>query len=63
MWPSVSLIDDRLRGTESDLLYAVERRAGATPAWLYVLLQHQPTPDPCWSALCQLNPNFLSNSR
>ena len=27
-----------------DLLYAVERKAGDTPAWS--------TPDPCWSAFC-----------
>ena len=42
----VSFIDDRLRDSESDLLYAVQRKADAAPAWLYVLLEHQSTPDP-----------------
>ena len=42
---SVSFIDDRLRDSESDLLYAVQRKAGGRPAWLYMLLEHQSTPD------------------
>ena len=42
----VSFIDDRLRDSESDLLYAVQRKADDAPAWLYVLLEHQSTPDP-----------------
>ena len=42
----VSFIDDRLRDSESDLLYAVRRKADDAPAWLYVLLEHQSTPDP-----------------
>jgi hypothetical protein len=42
----VSFIDDRLRESESDLLYAVQRKADDAPAWLYVLLEHQSTPDP-----------------
>ncbi len=41
-----SFIDDRLRASESDLLYAVQRKADNAPAWLYVLLEHQSTPDP-----------------
>ncbi len=41
---SVSFIDDRLRDSESDLLYAIERKGGGAPAWLYVLLEHQSTP-------------------
>ena len=40
-WQPASFIDDRLRDSESDLLYAVERTAGGAPAWLYVLLEHQ----------------------
>ena len=36
-WQAVSFIDDRLRESESDLLYAVRRKAGGAPAWLYVL--------------------------
>ena len=43
---SVSFIDDRLRDSESDLLYAIRRKADGAAAWLYVLLEHQPTPDP-----------------
>ncbi len=42
---SVSFIDDRLRDSESDLLYAVRRKVDDAPAWLYVLLEHQSTPD------------------
>ena len=39
-------VDDHLRETESDLLYSIERKAGAPPAWLYVLLEHQSQADP-----------------
>ena len=51
LWSSLDLqdatfIDDRLRDSESDLLYAVQRKADDAPAWLYVLLEHQSTPDP-----------------
>ena len=42
---AVSFIDDRLRESESDLLYAIQRKAGGAPVWLYVLLEHQSTPD------------------
>ena len=42
----VSFIDDRLRDSESDLLYAIQRKADDAPVWLYVLLEHQSTPDP-----------------
>ena len=45
-WQSVSFIDDRLRDSESDLLYAIRRTADGASAWLYVLLEHQSTPDP-----------------
>ena len=45
-WQPASFIDDRLRDSESDLLYAIERTAGGASAWLYVLLEHQSTPDP-----------------
>ena len=45
-WQSVSFIDDRLRDSESDLLYAIRRTADGAPAWVYVLLEHQSTPDP-----------------
>ena len=44
-WQSASFIDDRLRASESDLLYAIRRTADGAPAWLYVLLEHQSTPD------------------
>ena len=44
-WQSVGFIDDRLRESESDLLYAIRRKAGGAPAWLYVLLEHRSTPD------------------
>ena len=35
-WQSVSFIDDRLRDSESDLLYAIRRTADGATAWLYV---------------------------
>ena len=51
LWSSLtrqdgSFIDDRLRASESDLLFAVQRKTDNAPAWLYVLLEHQSTPDP-----------------
>ena len=45
-WQSASFIDDRLRDSESDLLYAIRRKSDGAAAWLYVLLEHQSTPDP-----------------
>ena len=45
-WQSVSFIDDRLRDSESDLLYAIRRKADGAAAWLYMLLEHQSTTDP-----------------
>ena len=47
-WSTLALrnntfIDDELRNSESDLLFAVDRQSGR-PAWLYVLLEHQSTP-------------------
>ncbi len=40
-----TFVDDRLRDSQSDLLFSVERAAGDPPAWLYVLLEHQSQPD------------------
>ena len=40
-----SFVDPDLRDTESDLLFSIRRKAGAPPAWLYVLLEHQSRPD------------------
>ena len=50
LWSSLkrrdrSYIDDRLRGSESDLLFEVQRKPDRAPAWLYVLLEHQSTAD------------------
>ena len=47
-WSTLALrnntfIDDDLRDSESDLLFAINRQSGC-PAWLYVLLEHQSTP-------------------
>ena len=42
----VTFIDDRLRDSESDLLFAIRRKTDGAPAWLYVLLEHQSKPDP-----------------
>ena len=41
----VGFIDHRLRDSESDLLFLIRRKADAAPVWLYVLLEHQSTPD------------------
>ena len=51
-WSTLALqdrtfVDPDLRDTESDLLFSIRRKAGAPPAWLYVLLEHQSRPD-CW---------------
>lgn len=49
-WSSLTLqdatfVDDELRGSESDLLFSVERTGGdQPPVWLYVLLEHQSKP-------------------
>ena len=39
-WQSVSFIDERLRDSELDLLYAIRRKAAGAAAWLYVLLEY-----------------------
>lgn len=49
-WSSLTVqdatfVDEQLRDSQSDLLFAVERAAGDLPAWLYVLLEHQSQPD------------------
>ena len=40
-----SFVDDQMRDSESDLLFAIKRTAGDPPAWLYVLVEHQSKPD------------------
>ena len=40
-----SFIDNRLRDSESDLLFEARRKSDHAPAWLYVLLEHQSTAD------------------
>ena len=50
VWSSLTLqdasfIDEQMRDSESDLLYAIEHAAGDPPAWLYLLLEHQSKPD------------------
>ena len=50
VWSSLTLqdasfIDEQMHDSESDLLYAIERTAGDSPAWLYLLLEHQSKPD------------------
>ena len=41
-----TFVDERLRRTESDLLFEVDRPGGAAPARLYILIEHQSSPDP-----------------
>ena len=40
-----SFVDEDLRRSEADVLYEVERVSGADSVWLYLLLEHQSTPD------------------
>jgi predicted transposase/invertase (TIGR01784 family) len=40
-----SFVDEDLRGSEADLLYEIEHVAGEESVWVYVLLEHQSTPD------------------
>jgi predicted transposase YdaD len=40
-----SFVDEELRGSEADFLYEVEHVSGEDSVWLYILLEHQSTPD------------------
>ena len=40
-----SFVDEDLRASEADFLYEVERVSNEDSIWLYVLLEHQSTPD------------------
>jgi len=40
-----SFVDEDLRASEADFLYEIERLSGAESVWIYVLLEHQSTPD------------------
>ena len=40
-----SFVDENLRGSEADFLYEVEHISGETSLWLYILLEHQSSPD------------------
>jgi predicted transposase YdaD len=40
-----SFVDENLRGSEADLLYEIARVSDQETVWLYVLLEHQSTPD------------------
>jgi predicted transposase YdaD len=49
-WPTLTLlegsfVDEDLRGSEADLLFEVEHVSGARSLWVYLLLEHQSTPD------------------
>ena len=49
-WPTLNLLRGRFvaddwRGNETDLLFSVEREDTETPVLVYVLLEHQSTPD------------------
>ena len=49
-WPTLTVlpgryVQDDWRGSESDLLFSVAREGSATPVLVYVLLEHQSTPD------------------
>src|SRR5262249_31395786 len=40
-----SFVDEDLRASEADFLYDIALRAGEDAVWIYVLLEHQSTPD------------------
>jgi predicted transposase/invertase (TIGR01784 family) len=40
-----SFVDEDLRASEADFLYEIERLSGEESVWVYVLLEHQSTPD------------------
>jgi predicted transposase/invertase (TIGR01784 family) len=40
-----SFVDEDLRGSEADLLYEIEHVSSKDTVWLYILLEHQSTPD------------------
>jgi predicted transposase YdaD len=40
-----SFVEEELRGSEADLLYEIARVSDQETVWLYVLLEHQSTPD------------------
>ena len=49
-WSTLSLlrgrfVDDEWRRNETDMLYSVQREGTGTPVLVYVLLEHQSTPD------------------
>jgi predicted transposase/invertase (TIGR01784 family) len=41
-----SFVDEALRDSESDLLYAAQMKEGDAPLFLYLLFEHQSKPDP-----------------
>lgn len=41
-----SFIDDEMRGSQSDLLYQVEHVGTGQPVSMYLLFEHQSSPDP-----------------
>jgi predicted transposase/invertase (TIGR01784 family) len=45
MLVETSFVDDALRDSESDLLYTVGRQGTDEPHYLYLLFEHQSTPD------------------
>ena len=54
-WTTLTLhdgafVDEELQGSQSDLLYQVEHTATGRPVWMYLLFEHQSSPDP-WMAL------------
>ena len=58
-WPSLTrlpgrFVSDDWRGREADLLFSVEREGSGPPVLVYVLLEHQSTPDR-WMRLRLLN--------
>ena len=40
-----SFVDEDLRASEADCLYEIAHGSSADPVWIYVLLEHQSTPD------------------
>ena len=58
-WSTLTLLPGRFvspdwRDSQADLLFSVEREPHTAPVLLYVLLEHQSSPDP-WMPLRMLN--------
>ena len=57
-----SFVDEDLHGSEADFLYEIEHVSGEESVWVYVLLEHQSTPDR-WTRCHRFRPVAVSTLR